>query len=417
MNPRDLPASPPLASPAGAQAAANFPALAQAVHGQRLVYLDGAASKLTPQCVIDAIAHYQSFDHANVHRGVHALAERATARFEDAREAVRDFIQASSTHEIVFTRGATEALNLAAIGLGAGLRAGDEVIVSAIEHHANLVPWQMACARSGARLRFIPVRDDGTLDMDAFEGLLGPRSRVLAVTHASNVLGTVPDVAVLVARARAAGMVTVVDGAQAVAHAPVDVQALGCDFYAFSGHKMYGPTGIGVLYGRESALDRIPPLFGGGDMIEAVTLESASYAGLPARLEAGTPNISGAVGLHAAIRFLGSFDRPRLLDAEHRLLAAMEAGLTGLAGVRVLAAGTPKQGALSFVVEGVHAHDVGTVLDRRGIAVRVGHHCAMPLMQRFGVPATVRASLSAHNTLDDVQALVDGAREACERLR
>ena len=409
MNAQDLPAA--------AQLAASFPALAQSVHGQRLVYLDGAASRLMPQCVIDAIAHYQSFDHANVHRGVHALAERATARFEDAREAVRAFIHAASIREIVFTRGATEALNLAAIGLGASLRPGDEVIVSAIEHHANLVPWQMACARSGARLCFIAVRDDGTLDMEGFERLLGPRSRVLAVTQASNVLGTMPDVAALVARARAAGLVTVVDGAQAVAHAEVDVQALGCDFYAFSAHKMYGPTGIGVLYGRESRLEGIPPLFGGGDMIEAITLETASYAGLPARLEAGTPNISGAVGLHAAIRFLEAFDRPRQLQAENRLLAAMEHRLAELPGVRVLAAGTPKQGALSFVVDGVHAHDVGTVLDRRGVAVRVGHHCAMPVMQRFGVPATVRASLSVHNTLDDVLALVEGVREACGRLR
>ncbi|MBU6440299.1 MAG: cysteine desulfurase [Betaproteobacteria bacterium] len=412
MNPRDLPAALP-----GAAAAASFPALAQTVHGQRLVYLDGAASTLTPRCVIEAIAHYQSFDHANVHRGVHALAERATTRFEDAREAVRAFVHASATREIIFTRGATEALNLAAIGLGAGLRPGDEVIVTALEHHANLVPWQMACARSGARLRFIPVRDDGLLDVGAFESLLGPRSRVLALTQVSNVLGTVVDVAALLARARAAGLVTVVDGAQAVAHAEVDVQALGCDFYAFSAHKMYGPTGIGVLYGRESVLERIPPLFGGGDMIETVTLESATYAALPARLEAGTPNISGAVGLHAAIAFLERFDRARLLQAEHQLLAAMERGLSALPGVRVLAAGTPKQGALSFVVDGVHAHDVGTVLDRRGIAVRVGHHCAMPVMQRFGVPATVRASLSVHNTLEDVQALLDGVRETCERLR
>lgn len=412
MNPRDVPAALP-----GAAAAASFPALKQSVHGQRLVYLDGAASTLTPQCVIDAIAHYQSFDHANVHRGVHALAERATARFEDAREAVRAFLHASNTREIIFTRGATEALNLAAIGLGAGLRPGDEVIVTALEHHANLVPWQMACARSGARLRFIPVRDDGLLDLEAFESLLGPRSRVLALTQVSNVLGTVVDVAALLARARAAGLVTVVDGAQAVAHAAVDVQALGCDFYAFSAHKMYGPTGIGVLYGREPVLERIPPLFGGGDMIETVTLESATYAALPARLEAGTPNIAGAVGLHAAIAFLQGFDRAGQMQAEHRLLVEMERGLAALPGVRVLAAGTPRQGVLSWVVDGVHAHDVGTVLDRRGVAVRVGHHCAMPLMQRFGVPATVRASISVHNTLEDVRALVDGVAEACGRLR
>ena len=394
-----------------------FPALAQQVHGHRLVYLDGAASTLTPQPVIDAIARYQSLDHANVHRGVHALSERATAQFEAAREAARAFLGAASTREIVFTRGATEALNLVAIALGARLQRDDEVIVSALEHHANLVPWQMACARSGARLRAIPVRDDGTLDDAAFAALLGPRARVLAVTQVSNALGTVVDVARLVARARAAGLLTVVDGAQAVAHGNVDVQALGCDFYALSAHKMYGPTGIGVLYGREAELERVPPLFGGGDMIESVTLESAVYAGLPARLEAGTPNISGAVGLHAAIRFLAEHGGAQARRAEHELMQRMELRLATLPGVRVLARGARKLGALSFVLDEVHAHDVGTLLDRRGVAVRVGHHCAMPVMQRFGVPATVRASLSLHNTADDVDALVDAVREAAERLR
>ena len=417
MNPRDF--GPAQLMPPGAlgDPAELFPALAQWIHGQRLVYLDGAASKLMPQSVIDAIAHYQSFDHANVHRGVHALSERATGLFEGAREAVRGFVNAASTREIVFTRGATEALNLVAIGLGARLQPGDEIIVSAIEHHANLVPWQMACARTGARLRVIPVNGDGTLDEGAIDSLIGPRARVLAVTQVSNALGTVVDVARLVERARAGALVTVVDGAQAVAHGPVDVQSLGCDFYAFSAHKMYGPTGVGVLYGREAQLERIPPLFGGGDMIETVTLESSTYAGLPARLEAGTPNISGAVGLHAAIRFLADFGSERMRDIESGLLEQMERRLAALPGVRVLAQGAPKLGALSFVIDGVHAHDVGTLLDRRGIAVRVGHHCAMPVMQRFGVPATVRASLSVHNTSDDVDALVAAVRAAGERLR
>jgi cysteine desulfurase/selenocysteine lyase len=411
MKPNDLPPG------FVADLAAQFPALAQRVHGQPLVYLDGAASKLMPQPVIDAIARYQSHDHANVHRGVHALSERATAQFEAAREAVRGFVNAASTREIIFTRGATEALNLAAIGLGSRLREGDEVIVSALEHHANLVPWQMACARSGARLRAIPVRDDGTLDRAAFEALLSPRAKVLALTQVSNALGTVVDVAGFVARARQAGLVTVVDGAQAVAHGAVDVQALGCDFYAFSAHKMYGPTGIGVLYGREALLERIPPLFGGGDMIETVTLEAATYAGLPARLEAGTPNISGAIGLHAAIDFLRDCGSARIEATERVLMRQLEEGLAALPGVRVLAQGAPKQGAISFVVDDVHAHDVGTLLDRRGIAVRVGHHCAMPVMQRFGVPATVRASLSVHNGPDDIAALLEAVREAGERLR
>ncbi len=417
MNPLDFEAAQMMPRAVCGDIAALFPALAQRVHGQRLVYLDGAASKLMPQPVIDAITQYQSFDHANVHRGVHALSERATGLFEDAREAVRDFVNAASSREIVFTRGATEALNLVAIGLSVRLQPGDEIIVSAIEHHANLVPWQMACRRTGARLRVIPVKDNGTLDLDAADALIGPRTRVLAVTQISNALGTVVDVARLVARAHAAGAVTVVDGAQAVGHSAVDVQALDCDFYAFSAHKMYGPTGIGVLYGREAELDRIPPLFGGGDMIETVTLESTSYAGLPARLEAGTPNISGAIGLHAAIRFLADFVNEEVRAAESGLLEEMERRLSALSGVLVLAEGAPKQGALSFVLDGVHPHDVGTLLDRRGVAVRVGHHCAMPVMQRFGVPATVRASLSVHNGLDDVEALVDAVREAGDRLR
>jgi cysteine desulfurase/selenocysteine lyase len=393
-----------------------FPALAQQVHGHRLVYLDGAASKLMPQPVIDAVRDYQSRDHANVHRGVHALSERATALFEDARESLRRFVNAASVQEIVFTRGATESLNIVARGLGEGLRPGDEVIVSALEHHANLVPWQMACARSGALLRHIPVLDDGTLDAAAFEALLSPRAKVLAITEVSNALGTAVPVRDFVARARQAGLVTVVDGAQTVAHRAVDVRGLGCDFYAFSGHKMYGPTGIGVLYGRFDALDALPPWQGGGDMIETVTLDSATYAPLPSRLEAGTPHIAGAVGLGAAVRWLESLDRARLGQAEAELLRGLEAALVALPWIRVIGAGAPKVGALSFVVDGVHAHDVGTVLDQFGIAVRVGHHCAMPVMQRFGVPATVRASFSLHNTARDVDALLAALQVARERL-
>ncbi len=289
-----------------------FPALAQQIHGHRLVYLDGAASKLMPQPVIDAVRDYQSRDHANVHRGVHTLSERATALFEEAREALRRFVNAASTQEIIFTRGATESLNMVARGLGERLRPGDEVIVSGLEHHANLVPWQMACARSGAVLRHIPVLDDGTLDALAFETMLSPRAKVLSLTQVSNALGTAVPVQDFVAKARQAGLVTVVDGAQAVAHGPVDVRALGCDFYAFSGHKMYGPTGIGVLYGRFEALDALPPWLGGGDMIETVTLQTATYAALPSRLEAGTPHISGAVGLAAAVRFLESQGREQI---------------------------------------------------------------------------------------------------------
>jgi cysteine desulfurase/selenocysteine lyase len=399
-----------------APAADMFPALAQQIHGHRLVYLDGAASKLMPQPVIEAVRDYQSRDHANVHRGVHTLSERATALFEEARESVRRFVNAASTQEIIFTRGATESLNMVARGLGERLRTGDEVIVSGLEHHANLVPWQMACARSGAVLRHIPVLGDGTLDASAFADMLSPRAKVLSVTQVSNALGTAVPVQDFVAMARQAGLVTVVDGAQAVAHGPVDVRALGCDFYAFSGHKMYGPTGIGVLYGRFESLDALPPWLGGGDMIETVTLQAATYAALPSRLEAGTPHISGAVGLAAAVRFLESQGRDRIGQREAELMRYLEASLARQPWLRVIGEGAPKVGAVSFVVDGVHAHDVGTVLDQFGVAVRVGHHCAMPVMQRFGVPATVRASLSLHNCSADVDALLVALRVAREKL-
>ncbi len=406
----DLALSPP------ASATGFFPALSQQVNGHRLVYLDGAASKLMPQPVIDAVREYQERDHANVHRGVHTLSERATALFDGARELLRGFVNAASVQEIVFTRGATESLNMVARGLGERLRPGDEVIVSGLEHHANLVPWQMACARSGAVLRHIPVLDDGTLDQAAFERLLSPRAKVLSLTQVSNALGTAVPVRDFLAKAKQAGLVTVVDGAQAVAHGPVDVRALGCDFYAFSGHKMYGPTGIGVLYGRFEALDALPLWQGGGDMIETVTLQESTYAALPSRLEAGTPNISGAVGLGAAVRFLASQDRERLGRVEAQLLRYLESSLAQQPWIRVIGRGAPKIGAVSFVVDGVHAHDVGTVLDQFGIAVRVGHHCAMPVMQRFGVPATVRASLSLHNGTADVDELLAALQVAKERL-
>jgi cysteine desulfurase / selenocysteine lyase len=396
--------------------AGYFPALSQQVNGHRLVYLDGAASKLMPQPVIDAIRDYQARDHANVHRGVHTLSERATQRFEEAREAVRRFVNAASVREIVFTRGATESLNMLARGLGEGLSPGDEVIVSGLEHHANLVPWQMACARAGAVLRHIPVLDDGTLDEAGFERLLTPRTRILSLTEVSNALGTAVPVRRFVARAKQAGLVTVVDGAQAVAHGPVDVRSIGCDFYAFSGHKMYGPTGIGVLYGRFDALDALPVWQGGGDMIETVTLQSATYAALPSRLEAGTPNISGAVGLGAAVRFLESLDRERIGLREAALMRYLENSLARQPWIRIVGQGAPKTGAVSFLVDGVHAHDVGTVLDQFGIAVRVGHHCAMPVMQRFGVPATARASLSLHNDERDVDALMAALAVVKERL-
>jgi cysteine desulfurase / selenocysteine lyase len=395
----------------------DFPALKQSINGHRLVYLDGAASKLIPQPVIDAVQCYQSNDHANVHRGVHTLSERATSRFEAARESVRRFIGARHSQEIVFTRGATESLNMVAKGLARRLVPGDEVIVTGLEHHANLVPWQMVCEETGAVLRHVQVRDDGTLAFDAFDAMLTERAKVLAITQISNAIGTQVPIRSFVARAREAGLVTVVDGAQAVAHGSADVRDIGCDFYAFSGHKMYGPTGIGVLYGRLDALESLPPWLGGGDMVATVSLHSATYAGLPARLEAGTPNISGAIGLAAAIAYLERAGMNPIAALEAELLKHLQRRLAALPWVRVIGEGAPKVATLSFVVAGIHAHDVGTVLDQFGVAVRVGHHCAMPVMQRFGVPATVRVSLSLHNTFADIDALIDALEMAWARLR
>jgi cysteine desulfurase / selenocysteine lyase len=403
-----------------ADALNDFPALKQSINGHRLVYLDGAASKLMPQPVIDAVQSYQSNDHANVHRGVHTLSERATSRFEAARESVRRFIGARHAQEVVFTRGATESLNMVAKGLVRRLVPGDEVIVTGLEHHANLVPWQMVCEQTGAVLRHVPVRDDGTLAFDAFDAfdaVLTQRAKVLAITQISNAIGTQVPIRSFVARAREAGLLTIVDGAQAVAHGSVDVRDIGCDFYAFSGHKMYGPTGIGVLYGRLDALESLPPWLGGGDMVETVSLHSATYAELPARLEAGTPNISGAIGLAAAIAYLDRVGMNTIAALEAELLQHLQRRLAALPWVRVIGEGAPKIATLSFVVAGIHAHDVGTVLDQFGVAVRVGHHCAMPVMQRFGVPATVRVSLSLHNTFADIDALIDALEVAWARLR
>jgi cysteine desulfurase / selenocysteine lyase len=411
MKPDDLVMS------ARGDALADFPALKQSINGHRLVYLDGAASKLMPQPVIDAVQCYQSNDHANVHRGVHTLSERATSRFEAARESVRRFIGARHSQEIVFTRGATESLNMVAKGLARRLVPGDEVIVTGLEHHANLVPWQMVCEETGAVLRHVPVRDDGTLAFDAFDAMLTQRAKVLAITQISNAIGTQVPIRSFVARAREAGLLTVVDGAQAVAHGSVDVRDIGCDFYAFAGHKMYGPTGIGVLYGRLDVLESLPPWLGGGDMVATVSLHSATYAELPARLEAGTPNISGAIGLAAAIAYLDRVGMNNIAALEVELLQHLERRLAALPWVRVIGEGAPKVATLSFVVAGIHAHDVGTVLDQFGVAVRVGHHCAMPVMQRFGVPATVRVSLSLHNTRADIDALIGALELVWARLR
>jgi cysteine desulfurase/selenocysteine lyase len=394
----------------------EFPALAQRVHGLPLVYLDNAATAHKPHQVIEAVAHFYRHDNANVHRGVHALAERATAAYEAARERVRGFVNARSAREIVFLRGTTEAINLVAYGLGRGLRPGDEVVLTTMEHHANIVPWQLLRERAGIRLRVLPVTPAGELELDRLEGLLNPRTRLLALTQVSNVLGTVNPVEAIVSIAHRRGVPVLVDGAQAVPHLRVDLQALDCDYYCFSGHKMFGPTGIGVLYGREALLDALPPWQGGGEMIRRVSFEQTLFADPPQRFEAGTQHIAGAVGLAAAIDYLEGLDREAALRHEQDLLEYAIGRLRELPGLRIVGEARHRAAVLSFVLDGVHAHDLGTVLDRKGVAVRTGHHCAMPLMDFYGLPATTRASMAFYNTREEVDRLVEALRYAREVL-
>ncbi|HEX6617936.1 MAG TPA: cysteine desulfurase [Gemmatimonadales bacterium] len=389
----------------------DFPILGERVRGRPLVYLDNAATSQKPRAVIEAVSRFYAADNANVHRGVHTLSERATVAYEGVRERVARFLNAASPREIVFTRGTTEAINLVAHSWGASaLRPRDEILVTAMEHHSNLVPWQLLAERAGAVVRAVPITDAGELDLDAFERLLTERTRLLAVTHLSNALGTVNPVRELVARAAARGVVTLIDGAQSVPHLAVDVRALGCDFFAFSGHKVYGPTGVGVLYGREALLERMPPWQGGGDMIETVTLEGSTYAPPPARFEAGTPMIAQVIGLGAALEYLEAVGRAATGAWEEELLARATEQVGALDGVRLIGTAREKSSVLSFVMDGVHPHDIGAVLDDEGVAVRAGHHCAQPVMRRFGVPATVRASFAFYNTHEEVTALVRGLR-------
>jgi cysteine desulfurase/selenocysteine lyase len=392
---------------------ALFPALAQTVRGKRLAYLDSAASALKPLAVIDAMRAFDSRDYANIHRGVHALSQRATDAFEAARQEVARFLNARAADEIVFVRNATEAINLVAASfLRPRLRAGDEVLVSAMEHHANIVPWQLVCEPAGARLVVIPVSDDGVLDLSQLPRRISARTRLIAITHASNVLGTVNDIAAIARVARQHGVPLLVDGAQAVPHLPVDVQALGCDFYAFSAHKLYGPSGIGVLWAKSELLADMPPYQGGGDMIHTVSFERSTYAAPPARFEAGTPHITGAVGLAAALRFVQSVGFARIAAHERALLHLAETELGQIPGLRIYGRAPGKIGVIAFNLDGVHAHDLGTIADAHGVAIRAGHHCAMPLMQRYGVPAMARASFGMYSDAQDVAALVAAVREA-----
>ncbi|AGA34721.1 Cysteine desulfurase, SufS subfamily [Thioalkalivibrio nitratireducens DSM 14787] len=394
----------------------DFPILEQQVHGHPLAYLDNAATTQKPQAVLDALDRYYRHDNANVHRGVHALAERATVAFEAARESARRFLNARTTREIVFVRGTTEAINLVASSFGGGFAEGDEVILSAMEHHANIVPWQLLRERTGIVLRVLPITAAGELDLDALPGLFSRRTRLLSMVHVSNALGTINPVRELVAAARERGVPVLLDGAQAVPHLRVDVQALDCDFYAFSGHKAFGPTGIGVLYGRERLLEAMPPYQGGGEMIRTVSFEKTTYAGLPHRYEAGTPDIAGAIGLGQAIEYLEALDWDAATAYEQWLLAYATECLMQVPGLRIIGQARDKVAVISFVMDGVHPHDMGTILDRCGLAVRAGHHCAMPVMTWYGVPATSRASMAFYNTPEEIDRLAAALHYAREML-
>jgi cysteine desulfurase/selenocysteine lyase len=395
----------------------DFPILAREVNGRPLCYLDNAASSQHPRAVIDAVSQYYETSHANVHRGVHRLSQEATDLFENSRETLRRFVNAGSTREIVFVRGTTEAINLVAQSYARPrLAPGDEIVISWLEHHANIVPWQMVCGQTGARLRVIPITRSGEVDFEAFLGLLNERTRLLALSHVSNALGTVVPVGRFVHEARRRGIPVLLDGAQAVPHLPVDVQALDCDFYAFSGHKMCGPTGIGVLYGREALLGEMPPWQGGGDMILAVSFERTLYNELPYKFEAGTPHIAGAIGLAAAVDYLQALGLDAIEAAETELLGYATGRLRGVPGLEIVGTAPQKAAVVSFTVAGVHPHDLGTILDAEGVAIRTGHHCAMPVMDFFGVPATARASFAFYNTRAEVDRLVEALSVAREML-
>ena len=411
-----LPVSPPRLDAEAVRR--DFPILASSVNGQPLVYLDSAASAQRPLAVLRAVDAYETHSHANVHRGVHALSQAATAAFEGARERVRRFVNAHSTREIIFVRGTTEAINLVSQAYARPrLGQGDEILITALEHHANIVPWQMVCEQTGATLKVAPIDRRGELELGEFLRLLSPRTRVVAVAHVSNALGTVLPLDELIEAAHARGAVVLVDGAQAVPHSRVDVRALGADFYCFSGHKLYGPTGIGVLYGREELLAAMPPWQGGGDMILTVSFEKTTYNELPWKFEAGTPNISGAVGLAAAMDYVESLGIERIAAHEQRLLELASASLARLPDIELIGTAAHKAAVVSFVMKGVHAHDLGTILDAHGVAIRTGHHCAMPVMTFFGVPATARASFGCYNTERDVAALVSALERAREVFR
>lgn len=396
----------------------DFPILHQEVHGKPLVYLDNAASSQRPRQVIEAISRYYEHDHANVHRGVHTLSQRATDAYEGARDKVRRFINAASAKEIIFVRGTTEAINLVAQSFARPrLQAGDEILISWLEHHANIVPWQLVCEQTGATLKVIPIDANGDVDFDKFQSLIGPQTKLLALAHVSNALGTIVPVERFIAVAKRLGVPVLLDGAQAVPHTTVDMQALGCDFYCFSAHKMCGPTGVGVLYGREALLRAMSPWQGGGDMILSVSFTKTTYNELPWKFEAGTPNIAGVIGLGAAIDYLSDLGMSRIANYEHELLEYANASLNAMDGVKLIGTAANKAAVVSFALQGIHPHDIGTILDMEGVAIRTGHHCAMPVMDFFAVPATARASFAFYNTRAEVDRLAAALRRTQEMFK
>lgn len=393
----------------------DFPILHQQINGHPLVYLDNAASSQKPIQVIDSVANYYRQDNANVHRGVHRLSQRATDAYEAARDKVRGFVNAQTDKEIIFVRGATEAVNLVAQSfVRPQLQAGDEILISHMEHHANIVPWQMLCEQTGAKLNVIPMTTAGELDLSTLDELLTSKTKIMAIGHVSNALGTINPIKEMIARAHAKNIPVLIDGAQAVPHMVVDVQDLDCDFYVFSGHKMFAPTGIGALYGKQALLEAMSPWQGGGDMILSVSFAHTEYNELPYKFEAGTPNIAGAIGLGAAIDYMNNLGIANLATHEHALLIAATEKVTALPGVRIIGTAAQKASVLSFMIEGVHPHDVGTIFDQQGLAIRTGHHCAQPVMQFFGIPATARASFAFYNTFDEIDALIGGIKKVQE---
>jgi cysteine desulfurase/selenocysteine lyase len=389
----------------------DFPILAKTMHGKPLVYLDSGNSTQKPQCVMDTITQFYQNDYANIHRGVYHLSERATHVFEGVRKKIKEHINAKHPYEIIFTSGTTAGINLVAQSLGRSFVAGDEVILSVMEHHSNIVPWQMLQDQIGIQLKIIPISDKGELDLVEYEKLFSPRTKMVSIIHVSNVLGTINPIEKMIAMAHARNVPVLVDGAQAFPHMPLDMQSLDCDFYVFSSHKAYGPTGVGILYGKTEWLEKMPPYQGGGDMIEQVTFEKTTYAPLPAKFEAGTPNIADVIGFGAAVNYLQTIGMQNISEHEQILLEDATQKLSTLPRIRILGTASHKVAVLTFVLDGIHAHDVGTILDREGIAVRVGHHCAMPLMQRYNIPATVRASFGLYNTKEDVDMLVNGIQK------